>query len=88
MYQQQKSLFPLLDYEADFTPDCWKIPDEIAQRIAILVQPVRSPDYGTSRRNRTDCSIPSDWFGILSLILDELEKWLIISAGQTELQIP
>lgn len=26
MYQQQISLFPLLDYEADFTPDYWETP--------------------------------------------------------------
>lgn len=53
MSQQQISLFPLLDYEADFTPDCWETPDEIAQRIATLVLPsdrrIMEPAAGTGQ---------------------------------------
>ena len=39
----QTSLFSLPEYETDFTPECWETPDNIAPRIAALVQPVRSP---------------------------------------------
>lgn len=53
MYQQQISLFPLLDYEADFTPDCWETPDDIAQKIAALVRScdrtIMEPAAGTGQ---------------------------------------
>ena len=35
----QISLFPLPKFEADFTPDDWETPDDIAQRMASLIQP-------------------------------------------------
>jgi hypothetical protein len=35
----QISLFPLPGFEADFTPDDWETPDDIAQRMASLIQP-------------------------------------------------
>lgn len=52
MYQQT-SLFERTYYEADFTPDCWETPDEIAKRIAALVLPcdrlVMEPAAGTGQ---------------------------------------
>jgi hypothetical protein len=50
---QQTSLFPLPDYEPDFTPDCWETPDHIAQRMASLVLPsdrrIMEPAAGTGQ---------------------------------------
>ena len=45
------SLFPLGDYEADFTSDDWETPDEVAERMAALIQPsdrrILEPAAGT-----------------------------------------
>lgn len=52
MYQQT-SLFPLSEYEPDFTPDCWETPDDIAQKMAALVlerdRMIMEPAAGTGQ---------------------------------------
>ena len=65
----QISLFPLPEFEADFTSDDWETPDDIAQKMASLIQPldrrILEPAAGTGQiakflpRNTFCCEIKS-----------------------------
>jgi hypothetical protein len=50
---QQISLFPLSQFLADFTPDCWETPSLVAQKMAALITKsdhrVMEPAAGTGQ---------------------------------------